>query len=123
MMRALSFLIIVSWAVFAIACGGDDSKGGGGGTAGGGGTGGVLAQQCSNRCANRAAQCGSPASETANLCNPLCAQQPTEDELHCIATTDCTELIQAFGAHQTKCGLKLGSATGGSGGTSGGDAG
>jgi hypothetical protein len=112
----LSFCLLLG--AVAIGCGDDDKDSSGAGGAGAGGTGGVPAQNCSNRCANRLSQCGSPASTNAAMCNPVCAQTPTEDELHCIETTDCTELLQAFGAHQEKCGLTLGS-----GGTGGSDAG
>ncbi len=121
-MRFLVISICLLWCTVAIGCGSDDKSNGAGGTSGaGGGSGGVPALNCSNRCANRASQCGSPASTTAEKCNPVCAQTPTEEELHCIETTDCTELLNAFSAHEQKCGLELGS--GGTGGTGGGDAG
>jgi len=117
-MRAL-LLSMVLLSAFAIGCGDDDDdSNGAGGSAGGGGAGGVPAMNCSARCANRLSDCGEPASTTAERCNPVCAQTPTEDELACIETTECSVLTQAFTAGEEKCGLKLGSGTGGTGGGS-----
>ena len=110
-MRVFVVSICLLVAAVAIGCGDDDdddSNGAGGN--GGGGTGGVPALNCSNRCANRLSLCGAPASNTAALCNPVCAQTPTEEEVACMETTDCNELLAAFNANETKCGLQLGSA-------------
>src|SRR5262245_1190469 len=108
-MRTGLFVLFLVWSGVAIGCGDDDSKGSGGS----GGDGEVVALQGSNRCANRAGQCGVQASIVASRCNPICDQQPTETELHCIETTDCAELTAAWNGAQQKCGLQFSSADGG----------
>ena len=119
-----SVFLVLSALALGCSSNDDNKSPGGGGGGGAGGSGGVLALDCSNRCANKLSKCGAPASETANRCNPICNQKPTETELSCLEATDCTELLQLFASPAQKCGLQVGtgggSGTGGTGGTDGG---
>jgi hypothetical protein len=69
---------------------------------------------CSSRCSAKATQCGAPTATAASYCTTLCAGSPTETQLGCIETTDCSTLKTKFAAGQEFCGISLKGSSGGS---------
>ena len=107
----------------------DDSGEDGGDSAEAGATGGVPqvpAEDCPQRCAEKAASCGAPADLATAQCQGVCGGMLTEAELECLEDEDCATLEQAFLGSGGACDLGGGSASAGSasaGSASGGSSG
>lgn len=52
----------------------------------------VQTDDCVQRCAAKATECGAPASVSGEQCKQLCATSHTESQLACLATKSCAEL-------------------------------
>jgi len=57
---------------------------------------------CASRCAGKATLCRAPNDD---LCDALCAQSPSSDQLDCIEQTSCMELGEAFENGTPFCGV------------------
>lgn len=112
--RSLLLVLVVGSLVLP-ACG-DDSGGDGDGSEGSGASAGsgVPAEDCPERCADKAASCGAPADLAAAQCQGVCGGILGEDELECLEDEDCATLEQAFLGSGGACDLGGGSASGGS---------
>lgn len=101
---------------FGSACsdGDDDSGATGGASQGTGGS--TLAPNCAARCESKASSCGAPASVAESECGKVCAMNVTAEQLECLETSPCDELMAAWSSGAYPCGIG-GGATGGTGGS------
>lgn len=124
--RGSFLLLCAAIAVPAVACGDADSDSdsdSGAGTDGSAsasasataGTG-PAAQNCPERCAAKAADCGAPADVASAQCQSVCGGSLTEDQLDCLEMEDCATLTEVFLGTGSACGIGGGSssASGGS---------
>ncbi len=115
-----SFLLSTALALPA-ACGEDDVQGTEQGpSAADPGTGQAQpADDCPERCADKAAECGAPPDVADAQCQGVCGGMLTEDQLTCLEDEDCAALQQAFLGSGSACDVGGGgSSGGGSNGTS-----
>jgi hypothetical protein len=107
----MSALLVTALA----ACGDDtDAEDGDGDSTPTGSNDGPAAQNCSSRCADKAAVCGAPADVATSECQEICGSMLTEDELACLEAEDCATLQQVFVGSGSVCGFGNSSATGAS---------
>jgi hypothetical protein len=117
--RALRALVSTVLVFAAVGCG-DDSDSGADGESGdsaasASGGNGPVAQNCAERCADKAASCGAPDDVASAQCGGICDGTLTEDQLACLEDEDCATLTEVFLGSGDACGLGGGSsATGAS---------
>lgn len=112
-LRGWMVLVALVFALGAFGCDGDGGGGSGGSDTaggadvggGGGGSGSQPAENCPERCATRATECGAPAALVEQLCAGICDENPTEDQARCLEAEDCDVLEQSFLGGPAPCGI------------------
>lgn len=70
----------------------------------------ISSGNCMAQCTTRAVQCGAPNAATAASkgCNDICAVSPSDEQIRCLATSTCNDLMQSFSSHDPLCGINFG---------------